>query len=280
MPKRRSLVLIAPFPLLLLLLQQPARALDPSPGPEEVARKSLEDLKADRIEDFVKAMHPGSLTQLRSALLKIYEDASKTGQGGQILSLFDGVKSSADLKSLNDVSFMVAYLRGSTKLIPGYKETVRQMDAQVIGHIDEGREKTYVIYRSKLGNNAGSPVTMKAIGLRKNGPGWGMLLGDDIEVVLLMLKQKVQGQGALPQFDMAASKVEPLGLIPEGEGKVHVVFRLTTPMNGSKISKVSVLSVTKDDPEWAVVTRGKNEEITRLIEQSVGIGKAPRPASR
>jgi hypothetical protein len=278
MSKRRSLVLIASLPWLLVVLPQPACALGPSPGPEDVARNSLNDLKADRIEDFVKAMHPEALTQLRSALLKIYDEGSRAGRGGEILSLFAGVNSSQDLKSRNDASFMVAYLRGSTRHIPNYKQTMQQMDAQIIGRINEGQDKAYVIYRSKRLNDGDHPGMIKAIGLRKNGPGWGLLLGDDIEVVLLMLKQKVEGKGAMPKFEMAASTVEPLGLILEGEDKAHEVFRLTTPMNGSKVSKVSVLSVTKNDPEWTLVQGGKKEEIRRLIEQSVGIRKAPSPA--
>lgn len=280
MLKRRSLILVATFAFVLLILQMSARAVAAAPGPEDVARAALKSIKEDRIEDFARAMHPESLIQLKTTLVTILDGAAKAGLENEILPLFAGAKTVNDVKALDEVSFMAAYLRAMSQQIPGLKETLKKMDMQVVGHINEGKEKVYVVYRSQQRGDEAGATAMKVIGLRKNGPGWGMILGDDIEVILLMLKQKVEGKGAMPNFNLAASQVELLGQVLEGRDKAHHVFRLTTPVNDSKVSKVSVLSVSKTDPEWAVMQSGAKAEIKSLIEQSVGIKKPPQPALR
>lgn len=280
MSKRRAWIVVASLAWLPLHSQAMGQAGPPSSGPEDVARASLRDLKEDRIEAFAQAMHPESLTQLQTALLGILDEATRSGKATEVLSLFEGAKTTNDLKAMNPVAFMAAYLRGSTKRIPGYKELLKKLDMQVVGHVVEGKDKVYVIYRSKRADDAANPGTLKVIGLRQNGAGWGMLLDDDLQVLLFALKQKVAGAEGLPKFDLTASQVELLGQIAEGTGMAHEVFRLTTPLNESRFSKVSVLTVRQTDPEWAIIRRARKDEITRLIEQSMGIKPIAPTASQ
>lgn len=272
MLKRRSWFLTA---LLagICLLSRPSSAQTAAPrgGPVEVARASLQDLKDDRIESFAKAMHPESLAQLRTALLGILDEATRAGKSQDVLVLFDGVKNANELKALDPVAFMASYLRGSTKQMPGYREILNKLDMQIVGPVAEGKDKVYVVYRSKRFDDSKNPGMLKVVGLRQHGDGWRMLLDDDLQVILFALKQRVVGADSIPKFDLAASQVELLGHVAEGAGTVHEVFRLTTPTKETSFSKVSVLTVSQTDPEWAIVQRGKRDEITRLIEQSMGI---------
>ncbi|WP_143206274.1 hypothetical protein [Singulisphaera sp. GP187] len=207
----------------------------------------------------------------------LLDAASKAKQSSQVLALFEGVKSADDLKKLDDLAFFTSFVRHELKVKPELKEALAKMTVQTLGHVPDGKALQHVVYRTNLPFSGKNIDTVKVISLRKNGETWGMLLSGTVEATIESLKLRVKGKSEFPQFNYAASKVEPLGQLPEGEQKAHVVYRLTTPLGNSKVTKIEVLSLDETDPGWSVLKTGKTDNLTTLIEQSIGIRKVAQP---
>ncbi|WP_406700567.1 hypothetical protein V5E97_17345 [Singulisphaera sp. Ch08] len=277
MTKQRMFVLFACVELFFLLFSSPGYAAKLAPTPEDVALTAVEAIKAEQYDDFAKAMHPEALREFRSTMVVLLEAASKARKSSQVLALFDGVDSADDLKKLDDASVLAAFMRNAMKVEPEMKDSLAKMKVQTLGHVSEGNGTEHVVYRSTLpglGNNNG---IVKVISLRPNGETWGMLLSGDIEAIIASLKQSLKANPGFPDLKFAASKVEPLGQVAEGKGKAHVVYRLTTPLGNSKVTKIAVQSLSETDPDWELARTGKKEDLTTLVEQSLGIRKASRP---
>ncbi|MFH1258520.1 MAG: hypothetical protein ABII74_01675 [Elusimicrobiota bacterium] len=66
------------------------------------------------------------------------------------------------------------------------------------------------------------------------------------------------------------STIKPIGHISEKIGKddiVHVVLRITTNVDGIKISKLSVVSLKKDGSEWKFLLTGELEGMVQALQQ-------------
>lgn len=275
MRMRRLFAWVVNLSWVLLLIGPSGHASAASP--EDVALASVDAMKAGQYDDFAKAMHPEALREFRSTMLAVVEAASKAKQSAQVLTIFEGVKSTSDLKKLDDVDFFATFLGGAMKVSPETREALAEMKVQTIGQLPDGKDVAHVVYRTSLPGSGKSIDTVKAVSLRKNGETWGLLLNGDVDEIVLTLKQRVKGNPTMPNFNFAASKVEPLGQLPEGDRKAHVVYRITTPFGSTKVSKIDVLSLADTDAGWKLLKSGKPEELTTLVEERIGIRKLARP---
>jgi hypothetical protein len=274
--KRRSIFPIASMGL-LLLIQHPGGAVAAPPTPDDVARGAIKAVKEGRLDDFARAVHPQALAQFRSAMSTLIDGAAKEGKTDEILRLFDGAKGVDEVKALDAAAFMAAYLRGTMRLTPEIKERLAKSTEKILGDVAEGGETVHVVYRPTMPGVEARFLTCKVLSLRKDGPGWGLLLSGDIESRLALLKQSLAGKPAIPRIDFAASRLEPLGRVTENGENGHAVYRLTSPIGDIPVTMVEVLSLGKADPGFAVLREGKPKEVARLIGQRIGIEKEPPP---
>jgi hypothetical protein len=251
---------------------QPAPA--PAPGsPEATLARAMDEMSHDRIEKYTEEMHPDALTRFRTTMTAIIDAADKEGKSGQIVPLF-GVKSVADLKVLDDRQFFVKYLRGVMGLQPELKKAMAGAKVDMLGRVDEGTEKTHIIYKLNLTFD-GTPIESITVNsLQKQGPKWALLLSGDTEGMVAMMKQQLAGKRVVP--DRKASRVEPVGRFVKDKatGPAYVVYRMITPVGDSQVSAIAVLTVEKSDASWAVAERGKPEELTGLIREKLALEPA------
>jgi hypothetical protein len=271
---RRAVHLII-FGALLIATAPQVRAAAEDASPEAVTRAAMGAMKTDRMDEFADAMHPDALKQFHSAMSTIVDEAAKARKANQLLPLFQDVASVEELKKLDDKQFFVAFLRGMTGRSPDVKRHLAGAEAQILGSVPEGKDTTHVVYRLKLTTGGATLDRMTVASLRRDGSGWKMLLTGDVEGMVAALKQGLaSGRPALP--DLAASKVQAVGRVLEGNDTADVVYRMTTPMGTGSVTKLGALSVAKTDPEWATARDGNAENLTNLVRQKLGLGQTPR----
>jgi hypothetical protein len=239
-------------------------------SPEKLVADALAGFNQGRIEPHVDAMDPQALAQFRRAITGLFAAAEKDGKADQLLGLFPGVKEPGDLKKLDDRALFAAYLRGMTsRLDQETKEMVAKTKIEVLGHTGEGKDIAHVVYRAKIGGDDAGFERMYVASVRKQPAGWGMLLGSEVEGMLGMLKERMEGNLELP--DMKGAKVMPVGEVAEGSDRVHVVYRATFPIGKSSITKLAVATVAKSEPEWALLRSGKPADMMKLLRQKAGL---------
>lgn len=254
---------------------QPTPAPSAAPGsPESTLARAMDEMNHDRIEKFTDEMHPDALKSFRTSMMAIVDAADKDGKSGQLIPLFDGVKSVADLKALDDRQFFVKYLRGVMAMQPGLKKAMAGAKIDMLGHVDEGSDKTHVVYKLTLEFD-GTPIEKMTVNsLQKQGSKWALLLSGDTEGMVAMMKQQLAGKRVVP--DMKASRIEPIGRSIKGgtTGPAYVVYRQIAPLGDSQVTTIAVLTVEKSDPSWPLVERGKPEELGSLIREKLGLAPA------
>jgi len=159
-------------------------------SPEAVAAHALSALKANRIADFARAMHPEAIKQLRSTLLSVVDAAEKKGRVEEALSIFKDVGSAAELRKLDDVGFFTAFFEGVMEMQPRLRDPFRGMTLDMIGHVAEGADVIHVVYRGTVTQGETKVSKMSVMSLKANGDDWGMLLTGDIETMAAMLKRQ------------------------------------------------------------------------------------------
>src|SRR5262249_27699261 len=157
---------------------------------------------------------------------------------GQVLPLFKGAKSVADVKALDDRLLLAKFLRGVLDLKPELKKALATAKTEMLGHVAEGKDKAHVVYKLIVEFDATPVVNITVNCLQKHGAKWMLLLSGDMEGMVAMMKQQVAGKLVMP--DMKTSRVEPIGRLMKGSspGPVYLVYRLVTPIADSQIAKI------------------------------------------
>ena len=186
--------LLAALLILLSLASVNLYAAD-AESPEDVARRALQALKQDRLDDFAALMHPEALARAKTLLLSIVRAAAKEGAEKEVLGLFRGVETPEQLEKLNDVEFFVSFYGGLTSMLPQMKELLEGAEVRVIGHVSEGKDVAHVVYRISMTSDGAQITKLTVLSVRKTEQGWRMLLSGDIEGVAKMLERRFGGSG-------------------------------------------------------------------------------------
>ena len=161
---------------------------------EAVARRALSAIKQNRIEDFAKAMHPDALVRFRSTLLEIVKEAEKSGGEEQLLPLFDGVRTTQELRKLDTTHFFVAFYSGLIQMAPELETMMAGAELEILGHVMEGPDTSHVVYRMVLPVETVRVTKITVVSLTRTPTGWGMLLTGDIEGMVGALRQRFDVQ--------------------------------------------------------------------------------------
>lgn len=234
---------------------------------EDVVARALGALNRGRFETFVKAMHPDALEEVRASVLEVLDLAAKEGKEGRLLESFD-VKDAETLKTLDGPQMFTSLLRKATSA-PEARKALAGTRIDVVGHFFVGTDKAYVVYRSKMNLGGASINRLNAASLLKSGPDWKLSLLDEFAGQIAAIKQGLSGELVLP--DVKAARIEPLGHVLEGKKTAQVVYRMVIPFGESSLTKLAVLSVNANAPEWDAVRKDESEKVTTLIEKSLGI---------
>ena len=242
--------------------------------PEEVFSQAIEALDRDRIEDFVGLMHPEAVKQLRATVSATAEALAKQGKADQLFSKFTGAGSVGELKSLDDRRFAATYLAGLIRSLPLFKLTLAATMGEVLGHVDDGKENVYIVYRSMVDEKGAIRDQVNVARLRKDGSKWRMEIPERIG--MFIQTQKRSSGGNLPELPepkerKSARSYEPVGRLITGGDSAHVVLRRVTPVGYF----TNVLTVKKSDLGWDEALAGKPEGLAKLVRAKFHQGSSP-----
>ena len=169
---------------LLLLLPPTARA----GTPEKAARDYLAAVKANRVEEVVRAMHPRALKQFRDAVIPVLREADRRGAWPQFRTMFSGARTVNQLQSLGPADFFTAFYRSFGRLNPNLTETLKQSTLTVLGRVDEGKT-AHVLYRAVFTLSGRKRSKLSVISFQANRDGWKALLTDEYANLANNLRQ-------------------------------------------------------------------------------------------
>lgn len=167
--------------------EQPAGEIE---TPEEVARRAMESLRDDRIDDFAKAMHPDALKSFKSTIVFALKSAEEQGEGNEFLALFGGKLGTKEVTELEDAAFFAAFFRGITALSPQLKQSLAGAETNILGHVMEGDSLAHVVYRMTLSLEGVKIAKTTVVSLQKTESGWGMLMTADLDAMLAAMKKR------------------------------------------------------------------------------------------
>jgi hypothetical protein len=77
---------------------------------------------------------------------------------------------------------------------------------------------------------------------------------------------------AAPQLKqmMAEAEFQTLGQVMEGKNTAHVVYRMEMTADGTKISKVSVISLQRTESGWGVMLNAEIEAMAKGLKKQFG----------
>lgn len=161
-------------------------------SPEGVTLAYIDAMKEVQLDAMAALMHPDALAEFRGVLQPVIEMADGSPDGaGEILQMFDGVSSVAQLAKLSDAKFYSSFYAGIIALEPELLETLRSAETAVLGHVMEGDDTAHVLYAMTLSVGATTRRT-EVVSLRRTRSGWGILLSADVEAMAQGIRQSLE----------------------------------------------------------------------------------------
>jgi hypothetical protein len=265
---KRKTVLVPVVALLMLVCSQQCWAAQAQEGsPEEVVAKAMEAVNHGRIDEFVKAMEPASLEEVRKSIVASVDEGVKRVGEAKVLQSFPGVKSAKALKALDGPRLFAGVIQRLTA-DPDMKKSLAETKIDVFGHVDEGDNTAHVIYRStvKLGDDGIERLNVAT--LRKNGQTWKMVIPDEFAGPMR------RGAPGNPALNLADTEVEPLGHVLDGTTSALILYRSTTPVGDSKLTKLAVMALAARDPAFEAVKANDMAAVKALLENRLGFRTA------
>ena len=241
-------------------------------SPEAVVGKAMNDVNHGRIDEFVSALDPASLEEIRTAIVASIDEGVKRVGEARVLESFPGVKSVKELKALDAARLFAGVIRRKIS-DPSMKESLANTQIDVFGHIPAGGDSVHVVYRSRMKLGENDVVRLNVATLRKDGQTWKMMIPDEFGG-----PSKPGGPGA-PRIDFTARRVEPLGHLLDPEGSALIVYRMITPAGDSSITQLAVMPLSTRDPAFEAVRADKLAEVKTLLENRLGLRPATAPVA-
>ena len=170
---KRGTALVPVVALLMLVCSQACWGTQAKKGsPEEVVATALDAVNHGRIDEFVEAMDPDSLEEVRKSIVDSVDEGVKRVGEAKVLKSFPGVKSAKALKALDGPRLFAGILKRMSS-DPNMKKSLAETKINVFGHVDEGEDTTHVIYRStvKLGETGHPARSMWPLSAKAARPG-------------------------------------------------------------------------------------------------------------
>ncbi len=152
--------------------------------PEEVARHYLAAMAAGDWHGMTVLMHPVAMHETRQALSPLFDSQSPDSLREQLL----GVRSVGDARSLSDTALCEAFLRQLSRQ-GRLGDILHNSKSQVIGHVDGGRDTTYVVYRMTYQDGDASISRLDVFAMRRMGQTWRGLLNINLSVLSRNLRR-------------------------------------------------------------------------------------------
>ena len=145
--------------------------------PESTADAFLRSVRAIRWEVTGRLLHPQTSDRFRT-LVSMIAVADTTGEARRYLTGTD----SAGFTTLDDAEVFERAIGAMIDDMPGLMHALYDRDDEVLGHVAEGADSTYVVYRT-LARIGGAVPEVKVMQLRRVDAGWRILWSDELGVL-------------------------------------------------------------------------------------------------
>ncbi len=164
-----------------VVAQQPAPAAPAAPAtrasPEGVTGLYMGALRSGAYDSAAVLMHPDALHQLRT----MFEPIVRADSSGEVARQLFGLTTPAGFRELSDTALFARFLRTVMNASPELKQIMGGADVRVIGHVNDGPDSAYVVYRMHVTLGGISVSKVDAAATKRLGSEWRMLLTGDIE---------------------------------------------------------------------------------------------------
>jgi hypothetical protein len=274
---KRATILATAYAYLVLLGSHACRGAGPQPGsPETVVSKAMNAVNHGQIDDFTRAMHPESLEDFRTAVLGAIDDGVKKVGEAKVLEAFPGPKTLKALKELPAPKLFAAFVRRRAT-DPSMKKTLASTKVEVYGHVAEGDDTTHVIYRTAVKLGESDVVRLNTVTLHKSGDNWKLAIPEEFAGPMKQTGQRAPG--TLPNIDIKAMQVEPLGHVLANGKEVLILYRTSMPVGDSFTSKLAVMDLAPFDPGAEAAKADNLPEVKKFLESRLGLRQTPAPAA-
>ena len=152
-------------------------------SPEAVARQYIATLTAGNYAATAALMHPSALASIRRFIIAV----AGRDPSGAALSQFAGVSDTAALRALPDTEMYARFLKATFAAQPVLGDAMKSATGSVIGHLDEGPDRTYVLYRLTMTIEGAEMKKVDVLTLQRSGTQWKAMLAADIENLIARL---------------------------------------------------------------------------------------------
>ncbi|MDQ3621516.1 MAG: hypothetical protein M3463_03380 [Verrucomicrobiota bacterium] len=163
-------------------------------SPETVAKKQMDAMRSGDWKTFTACMHPKALAEFKASFLPLIEAAPKGKTWEEILNTLLGGKSAAVLKKMTPPAFFENFMQSFSTMNPIIKQGLAGAETEVIGHVDEGAEKTHVVFRLTVSMGEMKTTKMDVASLEKDGAEWKAVLKGDMQAMIAGLLKTAASQ--------------------------------------------------------------------------------------
>jgi hypothetical protein len=174
-----------------LLLPSPTPLTTQDSTPESTATAYMQAVQHGRWADMASLMHPEALTQLRTLMEPLF--SSKAPEADDFRQQFLGVRTVREAAALSDTTVFANFVRAINDRNPTAAEALRAATIDVIGHVGEGPDVAYVVYRATLDVEGMTISNVNVLTVKRWGDGWRVLLSGDYSALATALRQALGG---------------------------------------------------------------------------------------
>lgn len=151
-------------------------AQESAESPEAFAARYLKVTKAGQWQEIDDLMHPEALLQLKQMFAEIV--AVRPAEVGK---MFFGTTTMAEYEKLTGREVFERLMSALTKTVPGVAAAIRNTETAIIGHVKEGSDLAYVVYRATTKVNSSTSSSIAVMPLKRDGTTWKALLSGNFE---------------------------------------------------------------------------------------------------
>jgi hypothetical protein len=179
-----------------------ARGTEPQ---EQVALRQIEATRAAKWDDYTACMHPLALAKFKASMTPVADAAvaSGTTPAKNILERVFANQDLEKLKGLPPAEFFKTFMQNWAARNPVFVKTMKNSSVEMIGHVMEGRNRAYVVFRKGVEAGGAKVTTIDVVSVEKDGNEWRCLLSDEMENLATSLLRQIKAS------DAAKPKPEP-----------------------------------------------------------------------
>jgi len=162
--------------------------------PEAVVKRQLDAMHAGDWEKFTACMHPPALKEFQTTVMDVVSKAPDSPTREQLMKSFFADKSIAELQAVTPSVFFGMFMNGLAQTNPAIKQSMTNSEGQVLGHVDEGPDKTHVLMRMTVALADSKVVKMDVTSLQRDGDTWKALLKGDMQAIVVGLNKMLQAK--------------------------------------------------------------------------------------